>query len=138
MITRFRELYPNHIDVSRHWCSRSQPYAGVDALLGRLDNGWKIRGDIGFDEHWFGESRRILVYHFELTRQDSRVTMHVAHNPVLERLLTQHYEKSSSPVSAVDELGTDSANNLHGQAPASKASVNVSAKNVAISFTERV
>jgi hypothetical protein len=106
--------------------------------LGRLDNGWKIQGDIGVDEHWFGESRRTLVYHFELTRQNNSVTMHVVHNPALERLLTQHYAKTGSPVSAVDELGTDSANNLHGQPPVSKASVNVSAKNVAISFTERV
>lgn len=125
MITRFREFYPHHIDVSRHWCPRSQPYAGVDALLGRLDNGWKIRGDIGFDEHWFGESRRILVYQFILTKQDNRVTMHVIHNPVLERLLTQYCDERSSPAGAVDELGTDSAHNSREQAPASKASVNV-------------
>lgn len=137
MITRFRELYPNYIDVSRHWCSRSQSYAGVDALLGRLDNGWKIRGDIGFDEHWFGESRRILVYHFELTRQDSRATMHVVHNPVLERLLTQYCEKRTSLARPVDELGMDFAHNADEQAPAGKDSVNVSAKNAAISFTER-
>ena len=125
MIMRFREFYPNHIEVSRHWCPRSQPYAGVDALLGHLDNGWKIRGDIGFNEHWFGESRRITVYQFILTKQDNRVTMHVIHNPVLERLLTQYCEKRTSPAGAVEEFSTDSANNLNEQAPASKANVNV-------------
>jgi hypothetical protein len=125
MITRFRELYPNHIDVSRHWCRRSQRYAGVDALLGLLDNGWKIWGDISFDEHWFGESRHITVYHFILTKQDNRVTMHVVHNPVLERLLTQYCEKTISPAGAVGEPGTDSIDNPHEQAPASKAGANV-------------
>jgi hypothetical protein len=107
MITRFREFYPNHIDVSRHWCPRSQRYAGVDALLGRLDNGWKIWGDIGFNEQWFGESRRITVYQFILTKQDNRVTMHVLHNPVLERLLMQHRGKRIGPAIPVDELSTD-------------------------------
>jgi hypothetical protein len=122
MITRFREFYPNHIDVSRHWCPLSQRYAGVDALLGRLDNGWKIRGGIGLDEHWFGETRRTLVYHFVLTRQNHSVTMSVLHNPVLARLLTQHYEKSSSHVSVVDEPRTDAANYPREQAAASKTS----------------
>ena len=123
MITRFREFYPNHIDVSRHWCPLSQRYAGVDALLGRLDNGWKIRGGIGLDEHWFGETRRTLVYHFVLTRQNHSVTMSVLHNPVLERLLTQHGEKSVSTAGVVDEPGTDAANYPRERAPASKASV---------------
>lgn len=116
MITRFREFYPNQIDVSRHWCPRSQPYAGVDALLARLDSGWKIQGDIGFDEHWFRASRRILVYKFRLTKQDNCVTMYVVHNPVLERLLTQSYAKRNSPAAAVDKLARDSANNPQEQA----------------------
>ncbi len=96
MLMRFSEFYPNHLNLSRHWCPLSQRYTGVDALLSRLDNGWKIWGDIDFDEYWFGESRHTLIYHFMLIKQDNRVTMHVLHNPVLDRLLTQPWEKPIS------------------------------------------
>jgi hypothetical protein len=125
MIVRFREFYPRQIDVSHHWSPLSQCYAGVDTLLGRLDTGWKIQGDIDFDEHHFGESRHVIVYHFVLSRRDKRVTMHVLHNPVLERLLAHYHKKITSAAGAVDKPDTDSANNLHGQVTAFTSNVNV-------------
>jgi hypothetical protein len=124
MIMRFRELHPGHIDQFYHWCPRSQTFAGVDALLGHLEDGWEIQGDIGFDDYWFNESRRISVYHFMLTKQDKHVIMHVLYNPVLERLLTQHCEKTISPESTVDELGIDVANYPLEQASASNGRMN--------------
>lgn len=116
MLMRFRELYPNHVNISCHWCPLSQRYAGVDALLSHLDNGWKIWGDISFDEYCFGASRRTLVYHFVLTRQDNRVTMHVLHNPVLDRLLTQPGKQIFSSSSTVDQPSTDATDYPHEQA----------------------
>ncbi len=104
MILRFREFYPNHIDVSRHWCPRSQSYAGVDALLSYLESGWKIQGDISTDHHQFGEARRVTVYYFILTKMDKRITMPVLHNPVLDRLLTRLCQKEGSDVRIVDQL----------------------------------
>jgi hypothetical protein len=110
MINRFKlsHFYLNSIQLPRHWCPLSQPYAGVDALLSYLDEGWQIRGEIGCDEHWFGESRRILVYRFILNRQDSCVTMHVLWNPVLERLLSQFDQGRTSPVKRMSRSATDS------------------------------
>ncbi|MBZ0292923.1 MAG: hypothetical protein K8L99_10210 [Anaerolineae bacterium] len=89
MTQRFSDFYHVHIDLSRHWCPRSEPYAGVDALLTYLDDGWETQGDIDYDEHWLGGTRRILVYLFVLTKQDQWVTMPVLYNPVLDRLLMQ-------------------------------------------------
>jgi hypothetical protein len=94
MIHQFKlnDFYPGPFDMAHHWCPLSQPYAGVDALLGYLDSGWKVQGNIGLDEHWFGDSRHILVYRFILTNQTSCVTMHVVWNPVLRRLLTEYFQ----------------------------------------------
>ena len=89
MTQRFSNFYPSHTDLTRHWCPRSERYAGVDALLTYFDDGWETQGDNGFDEHWFGGSRRILVYRFMLTKQDQWVIMQVLHNPALDRLLKQ-------------------------------------------------
>ena len=103
---KLSDFYPSPFDPTCHWCPLSQPYAGVDALLRYLDRGWKVQADIGFDEHWFGESRRILVYRFILNRQDSCVTMHVVWNPVLERLLIQFFQWRVSPEKQFSRLAS--------------------------------
>jgi len=100
------DFYPNPFDLTRHWCPLSQPYAGVDALLRYLDRGWKIQGNIGFDEHWFGDSRRILVYRFILTKRNSSVTMRVVWNPVLERLLRRFFQGKVSPKKQISRLAS--------------------------------
>lgn len=83
----FSDFYTSHVDLNHHWCSLSESYAGVDILLCYIDAGWKIEGDIGFDEHWFGGARHILVYHFSLIKKDDHITMAVLSNPVLDRFL---------------------------------------------------
>ncbi len=99
-------FYPSPFDLTCHWCPLSQPYAGVDALLRYLDGGWKAQGDIAFDEHWFGDSRRILVYRFVLTKQNSSVTMQVLWNPVLERLLIEFFQGRISPKTQISKLAS--------------------------------
>lgn len=103
---KLSDFYPSPFDLTCHWCPLSQPYAGVDALLRYLDRGWKVQGDIGFDEHWFGESRRILVYRFILNRHDRCVTMHVVWNPVFERLLIQFFQGRVSPKKQITWLAS--------------------------------
>lgn len=87
MTTIFSDFYMSHVDLNRHWCPLSESYAGIDVLLNYLDSGWKIEGDIGFAEHWFGGARHILVYHFVLTKKDDHSTMSVLSHPVLDRFL---------------------------------------------------
>jgi hypothetical protein len=100
------DFYPNPFDLTCHWCPLSQLYAGVDVLLKYLDRSWKIQGDIGFNDHSFGESRRTTVYQFILTKQDKRVTMHVVWNPVLERWLRRFFQGKVSPKKQISRLAS--------------------------------
>lgn len=116
MKKQFNDLYSSHIDLSRHWCPLSQPYAGVDALLSFLNSGWTIVDDIGCDEHWFGGVRRILVYQFVLANEDRVITMPVLCNPVLDRLLTQLCRRDTSVVSMDQEVKIETGKRFHEHA----------------------
>ncbi len=85
-LSRFNTFYT---DRPRHWCSQSERYAGGDALLTYLHDGWKIQGDIFYEEYWHGGARRILIYYFVLTLKDECVTMRVIGNPMIDRLLDE-------------------------------------------------
>jgi hypothetical protein len=84
-----RSLDVETADFIRHWCPRSQRYAGCDALMTFLDNDWQIEGDINFDEYWHGGARRVLIYSFNLLRDGELVVMRVIDNPALGRLLRE-------------------------------------------------
>jgi hypothetical protein len=75
--------------MSRHWCPQSQRYAGGDALLTYLYDGWEIRDEVYYEEYWQGGARRMFIYDFVLVNADQRVTMHVIDNPFVERLLRE-------------------------------------------------
>ncbi|MBZ0300848.1 MAG: hypothetical protein K8J31_13945 [Anaerolineae bacterium] len=114
MKQQFNDFYAtSHINLTRHWCPLSQPYAGVDALLSFLNDGWMIEDDIGCDEHWLGGTRRILVYHFVLTNLDDVVTMPVLRNPVLDRLLTRLSQRDISVVYIQQEVGVETGKRQH-------------------------
>lgn len=89
MVDEFKHHISFYTDRPRHWCPRSQRYAGGDALLTHLNNGWKIEGEIEVEEYWHGGSRRILIYCFVLTQNDQRLTMRVPGNPFVDRLLLE-------------------------------------------------
>lgn len=101
----FSDYYTSHVDLKRHWCPLSESYAGVDVLLSFIDAGWKIEGDIGFDEHWFGGARHILVYHFSLIKQDNCNKLQVLSNPVLDRFLEDCCRREISISRIIDGLG---------------------------------
>jgi hypothetical protein len=82
-------FYVNDSALKRHWCPLSQEYAGGDALLTALDRGWQIVGVVFCQEVWHGGSRRIRVYHIDLTRDLTTVRMRVLSNPFVERLLSE-------------------------------------------------
>ncbi|MBZ0292372.1 MAG: hypothetical protein K8L99_07365 [Anaerolineae bacterium] len=113
MEKQFNDFYASHLDLTRHWCPLSQPYAGVDALLSFLNGGWTMEDAIACDEHWLGGNRRILVYYFVLTNQEDVVTMPVLCNPVLDRLLTQLCQRDTSVVGMEQEVSIETGKRFH-------------------------
>lgn len=89
MVRQMLFSHPHSIDLSCHWCPRSQRYAGGDALLTYLHNGWDVHDEIYREEYWHGGSRRVLIYYFILVNNGACVTMRVLSNPVIERLLSE-------------------------------------------------
>lgn len=76
-------------DLHKHWCPRSQQYAGGDALVGLLHAGWAVCQPILYEEIWLNGGRQVTVYYFELERQGERVKMPVLSNPFIINLITQ-------------------------------------------------
>ena len=76
-------------DMSRHWCPQSQRYAGGDALLTHLHNGWQIKDEVYYEQYWQGGARRVVIYYFALANNGQRVTMPVVNNPFVERLMRE-------------------------------------------------
>lgn len=87
MLNKMNEIFVHTSDLTRHWCPQSQRYAGGDALLTFLNNGWEIQDDIYYEEYWHGGARRVLIYYFVLARGAECVTMRVVSNPLVDRLL---------------------------------------------------
>lgn len=77
------------IDIYRHWHPQSQPYAGGDALATAIFLGWKVKDVVLMECRWQGGSRRINIYHFELTRGGDTLAMPVLCNPYVERLVLE-------------------------------------------------
>ena len=74
--------------VGRHWSPQSEKYAGVDALIGVLDNGWRVEGVVFRQEHWYDRARRVSLYHVRLGREDAdQITMIIVDNPYLHHVL---------------------------------------------------
>lgn len=84
-----------HDYFARHWCGVSEHYAGCDALLTRIDQGWSVNLIVLCEQVVFGEGRFTMVYHFTLQNTNLRRSqqrschMSVIANPMLDRLLKQ-------------------------------------------------
>ena len=76
-------------DMSRHWSPQSQRYAGGDALLTFLNNGWEVQNEVYYEEFWQGGSRRTYIFDFVLSNDGQRVTMRVIDNPFVDRLMRE-------------------------------------------------
>jgi hypothetical protein len=77
-----------HVDYSelhRHWDSRSERYAGADALITAISNGWQMLEPVFEQEFWHSGMRRITVYHATLERDGERIVMPVLTNPFIRR-----------------------------------------------------
>lgn len=77
----------DYMDVVRHWSPLSEHYAGGDALLTLLNDGWEISETVFYEEIWHAGSRLVLVYHMDLVRDDALMRVPVLSNPYIRRLV---------------------------------------------------
>lgn len=80
---------PDYPDIFRHWHPGSEAYAGGDALITALDDGWVISGTVRCEEVWHTGNRRMHVYHVPLVKDTQTMYMPVIGNPYVERLLRE-------------------------------------------------
>ena len=82
---RSADFHVDYSEMHRHWDARSERYAGADALITAISNGWKLLEPIFEQEFWHSGMRRIAVYHATLERDDQRVIMPILVNPFISR-----------------------------------------------------
>jgi hypothetical protein len=76
-----------YLDVVRHWSAISEPFAGGDALITRLNDGWQLKETVFVEEYWHAGVRLVTIYHFELERDGETEKMPVLSNPYVNRIL---------------------------------------------------
>ena len=77
-------------DVKRHWNSKSEQYAGGDALASMMNTGWRLKAVLSRERRRLSGTRQIIVYHIELDREGQRRQIRVICNPYITRLLARH------------------------------------------------
>ncbi len=77
----------DYFDVTQHWHPDSEQYAGGDALVTLLTQGWEIEREVGVEDRFFAGLRSISVYHLTLVRDDERMRMPIIRNPYINRII---------------------------------------------------
>ncbi|PJF30096.1 MAG: hypothetical protein CUN52_05000 [Phototrophicales bacterium] len=77
----------DYFDVSQHWHPESEKYAGGDALVTLLAEGWEIQREVGVEDRFFAGLRSVSVYHLTLKRGDETMKMPVIRNPYINRII---------------------------------------------------
>ena len=82
------DFHADYMQVTQHWCEKSEDYAGADALMTALSDGWEAQPLVEYEDRQFGETRTVRLYHIHLTRDgDEDIVMPVLHNPYINRLI---------------------------------------------------
>lgn len=76
-------------EFRRHWSASSETFAGGDALLTSLNQGWATNGTVHAQIHWLTSARSVVVYIFELHRGGEKLTMPVIGNPFVDRFIRE-------------------------------------------------
>jgi hypothetical protein len=91
MFDNANEVSPNYhvdyMDVAQHWHAKSEPYAGGDALVTMLAQGWQMQRDVYVENREFAGMRSVSVYHITLERDGQRMTVPVVRNPYINRII---------------------------------------------------
>ena len=76
-----------YLDVTQHWAKESEDYAGGDALVTMLSNGWKLKPEVRIEDRFFAGLRSVSVYHLKLERDGEIIDMPVLRNPYVNRII---------------------------------------------------
>lgn len=77
-----------YMQVTQHWCEKSEDFAGADALITAFTDGWEAHPVVEYEDRHFAGMRSIRVYHIHLSREgDDDVVMPVIHNPYVNKLI---------------------------------------------------
>ena len=87
--TPTNNYHVEYLEVTQHWHSQSEPYAGGDALVTMLTEGWRICHDVYVEDRFFAGLRSVSVYHLELERDGQRIKMPVIRNPYINRVVRE-------------------------------------------------
>ena len=85
--TRINNFHAEYLDVVQHWSPTSAKYAGGDALVTFLFEGWELRSEVKVEDRYFAGMRSISVYHMELERDGETIKMPVLRNPYVNRIV---------------------------------------------------
>jgi hypothetical protein len=80
-------FHVEYMDVAQHWHAASEEYAGGDALVTLISNGWTMKRDVYVEKREFAGLRSISVYHVELEKDGKTIKMPVVRNPYINRVL---------------------------------------------------
>lgn len=81
------DFHVDYSDVHRHWHPASEKFAGADAFLTAIQDGWRLVGSVYSEEIWHGGSRLVVLFHATLERGDETMDMPVFSNPWIRRQL---------------------------------------------------
>lgn len=76
-----------YLDVTQHWSKHSEEYAGGDALVTMLSNGWELQPEVRIEDQFFAGMRSVSVYHLTLERNGDVINMPVLRNPYVNRII---------------------------------------------------
>jgi hypothetical protein len=76
-----------YMDVVRHWSPKSQRYAGGDALITLMAEGWNLKETVFYEEYWHAGSRPVTIYHVEMARNHETMQVPVFGNPYVRRMM---------------------------------------------------
>ncbi len=94
----------SYMEVVSHWSPLSQRFAGGDALITYLAEGWEVGPEIRYEEFGQAGGRKVVVYYFDLRRDKQSVYMPVISNPYVERLVQVLHLRLVSTARASQQL----------------------------------
>lgn len=83
-------FHVSYVDVTQHWNPNSANYAGADALVTLLFDGWLPQPTVYLEQKWYAGLRHVKIYHIELRRGEERLVMPVILNPYVNRLIRNY------------------------------------------------
>jgi hypothetical protein len=79
------DFHVDYSDIHRHWHDGSEQYAGADALITAIRDGWNLVEPVYQEEFWHAGTRLSTVYHARMVRGDEEMWMPVITNPFIRR-----------------------------------------------------